>query len=68
MSKCDCLPSEDIRVTTNWICCSGAYDGGAICKGCTNIKEGKVSEFLSGNWKTNNVHGNGQDLEPPKKP
>jgi hypothetical protein len=28
MSKCDSLPSEDVKGIANWICCSGTYGGG----------------------------------------
>jgi hypothetical protein len=59
MTKCDILPSEDIKVTTNWICCSGTPDRGTIFEGWTNMKQREVSEVQSGNSEASNVNRRG---------
>lgn len=44
MSKFDNLPSEDVKVTTNWIYCNGTHGGRALCKGWP-LDKGKSRRF-----------------------
>ena len=57
LTKCDSLPSEDIQLITNCICCSVTPRGGTIFVGSTDRKQRKILEFQSGNSKANTFHG-----------
>jgi hypothetical protein len=42
-SKCDILPSEDVKITTNRICRVGTPGGRAVFEGWTNIEQREAS-------------------------